>query len=229
MDRIDNRLYPAYLGIMAINDFLYFSMEQMIEMMSQTGNGVAGKVELDDADDEEGDGGGGGEEGPDTKIVADGLIFPILTHEIIKGVKTANARHGLPKEPGMREKVKGAVDLLSNEPMQLRLGPEIIEKIRFALPDDMFDPSNKGLINWFEIQLYQIPAREFLEVIGNAISEDNSKIKKATETFEEIMREAMNLKKEYEDYQSELGKETDSEDEDDLDDFLGSLGISRPK
>ena len=113
--------------------------------------------------------------------------------------------------------------------MQLRLGPEIIEKIRFALPDDMFDPSNKGLINWFEIQLYQIPAREFLEVIGNAISEDNSKIKKATETFEEIMREAMNLKKEYEDYQSELGKETDSEDEDDLDDFLGSLGISRPK
>ena len=60
LDRIDNRLYPAYLGIMAINDFLYFSMEQMIEMMSQTGNGVAGKVELDDADDEEGDGGGGG-------------------------------------------------------------------------------------------------------------------------------------------------------------------------
>ena len=35
LDRIDTRLYPAYLGIMAINDFLYFSMEQMIEMMSE--------------------------------------------------------------------------------------------------------------------------------------------------------------------------------------------------
>ena len=46
LDAIDPSLYRDYLGIMAINDFMYFSMEQMIEMMSQTGQGVAGKVEL---------------------------------------------------------------------------------------------------------------------------------------------------------------------------------------
>ena len=230
LDKIDGRLYPAYLGIMAINDFLYFSMEQMIEQMSATGNGVAGKVELQDADYEDGGDEGGGEEKPDTKIVAEGLIFPILTHEIIKGVKAANARFGLPKDPSMREKVKSQVDILSNEPMQLRIGPEIVEKLRFALPDRMFEESNKGLINWFEIQLYQIPAQEFLEIIGNAISEDDSKKKKATEKFDEIMKEAMELKKEYEDYQQEQGSEGGTDDEgDDLDDFLGSLGISRPK
>jgi len=230
LDRIDPRLFPAYLGIMAINDLMYFSMEQMIEMMSQTGQGVAGKVELDDADDsgEEGQE-EEGEEKPDTKIIADGLIFPILCHEIIKGVKAANARFGLPQEPGMREKVKSQSDLLSNEPMQLRLGPEIVEKLRFALPDQMFETSNKGLINWFEIELYQIPAREFLEIMGNTISEDQSKIQKAKKKFEEIMNKAMSLKKDYEDYQQEKGKEPDSEDDDDLDDFLGSLGISRPK
>lgn len=232
LDRIDRRLYPAYLGIMAINDFLYFSMEQMIEQMSATGNGVAGKVELQDADDSDDEGGDeGGEEKPDTKIVAEGLIFPILTHEIIKGVKAANARFGLPKDPGMREKVKSQVDILSNEPMQLRIGPEVVEKIRFALPDQMFEQSNKGLINWFEIQLYQIPAQEFLELIGNAISDDTSKQKKATEKFDEIMREAMELKREYDNYQQEQGDEggQDDEGDDDLDDFLGSLGISRPK
>lgn len=228
LDKIDGRLYPAYLGIMAINDFLYFSMEQMIEMMSQTGQGVAGKVELQDADEEESEGGEGEEEKPDTKIVAEGLIFPILTHEIIKGIKAANARYGLPKEPSMREKVKSQVDILSNEPMQLRMGPEIVEKIRFALPDEMFEQSNKGLINWFEIQLYQIPAQEFLEIIGNAISEDTSKQKKANEKFDEIMKEAMELKREYENYQEEQGDDS-NDDEDDLDDFLGSLGISRPK
>lgn len=228
LDKIDGRLYPAYLGIMAINDFLYFSMEQMIEMMSQTGQGVAGKVELQDADKEESEGGDGEEEKPDTKIVAEGLIFPILTHEIIKGIKAANARYGLPKEPSMREKVKSQVDILSNEPMQLRMGPEIVEKIRFALPDEMFEQSNKGLINWFEIQLYQIPAQEFLEIIGNAISEDTSKQKKANEKFDEIMKEAMELKREYENYQEEQGDDSNN-DEDDLDDFLGSLGISRPK
>ena len=224
LDRIDRRLYPAYLGIMAINDFLYFSMEQMIEQMSQTGQGVAGKVELDDADEGEG---GEGEEKPDTKIIAEGIIFPILTHEIIKGIKAANARFGLPSEPGMREKVKSQVDILSNEPMQLRIGPEVTEMIRVALPDEMFDPSNKGLINWFEIELYQIPAQEFLEIIGNAISNDEAKNKKATQKFEELMRKAMELKKEYEEYQEEEGDGGDEDDE--LDDFLGSLGISRPK
>ena len=228
LDAIDPSLYRDYLGIMAINDFMYFTMEQMIEMMSQTGQGVAGKVSLDDADDEEEGGEEGGEEQPDTKIVAEGLIFPILCHEIIKGLEEAKGRHGHSKNPDIREKVRGAVDVLSNEPMQLRIGPEIVEKIRFALPDSMFDESNKGLINWFHILLYQVPAQEFLEIIGNAISEDTSKVKKATARFEEIMKEAQDMKGEFEDYKEEEG--IDSEDEDDgLDDFFGSLGISRPK
>ena len=229
LDEIDPSLYRDYLGIMAINDFLYFTMEQMIEMMSQTGQGVAGKVELDDNDEEEGED-EGGEEKPDTVIRAYGAMFPILCHEIIKGVEEAKGRYGLPQDQGMRQKVQGQVDLLSNEPMQLRIGPEIVEKIRFALPDEMFEDENKGLINWFHIQLYQIPAEEFLELIGNAISEDQSKVKKATQRFDEIMKEAQELKREYDDYKEESGSDSDDEDDDDdIDDFLGSLGISRPK
>jgi hypothetical protein len=218
---------------MAINDFLYFSMEQMIEMMSQTGQGVAGKVSLENNDDSEGGEEGGDEEGegeekPDTKIVAVGMIFPILCHEIIKGLEEAKGRHGHSQNKSIRDKVRGAVDVLSNEPMQLRIGPEIVEKFRHALPDEMFDDSNKGLINWFQILLYQIPAQEFLEIIGNAISEDESKVKKATSKFTEIMKEAQNLKSEYEDYKED--NDIEDEDEDDgLDDFFGSLGISRPK
>ena len=233
LDEIDPSLYRDYLGIMAINDFLYFSMEQMIEMMSQTGQGVAGKVELKNNDDE---GEEEGEEKPDTKIVAEGMIFPILCHEIIKGIEEGKGRYGLPKDPSLRQKVQGQVDVLSNEPMQLRIGPEIVEKIRLALPDEMYEESNKGLINWFHTLLYQIPAQEFLEVIGQAISEDESKVKKATARFKEIMREAQQLKSDFEDYQEEessdldnYGGGDDNDDDDGLDDFLGSLGISRPK
>lgn len=227
LDAIDPSLYRDYLGIMAINDFLYFTMDQMIEAMSQTGQGVAGKVELDSNDDDD-EGGEEGEEKPDTVIRAYGAIFPILCHEIIKGVEEAKGRHGLPKDPGMREKVLGQVDLLSNEPMQLRIGPEIVEKIRFALPDEMFSDENKGLINWFHIQLYQLDAEEFLQIIGDAISDDESKNKKATRRFDEIMRESMQLKREFDEYKEEQGSDSEDED-DDLDDFLGSLGISRPK
>jgi hypothetical protein len=227
LDAIDPSLYGDYLGIMAINDFLYFSMEQMIEMMSQTGQGVAGKVELGDADEDEG--GEEGESQPDTKIMATGMIFPILCHEIIKGLEEAKGRHGLPKEPGLRQKVQGQTDILSNEPMQLRIGPEIVEKIRFALPNEMYDQDNKGLINWFHILLYQIPAQEFLEIIGNAISEDSSKVKKATSRFREIMKEAIQMKEEFENYKEEENIDSDEDDDDGLDDFLSGLNITRPK
>jgi hypothetical protein len=228
LDRIDTRLYPAYLGIMAINDFLYFTMEQMIEMMSQTGNGVAGKVELQDNDSDDEDGGEEGEEKPDTKIVADGLIFPILCHEIIKGVEESAGRHGLPQDTELAQKVMGQTDLLSNEPMQLRIGPEIVEKLRMVLPDEMFNDSNKGLINWFKVELYKLDAKEFLNIIGDVISTDESKNKKATRRFEELMKEAMKMKEEYDSYKESKGEEPDSDDvdDDDLKDFLGGLGIS---
>jgi hypothetical protein len=243
LDEINPSLYRDYLGIMAINDFMYFSMEQMIEMMSQSGQGVAGKVKLEDNDDEEGEDGEEGEESSNTRIIADGMIFPILCHEIIKGIEEAKGRYGLPQDPEMAQRVMGQTDLLSNEPMQLRIGPEIVEKIRFALPDEMYSESNKGLINWFHTVLYQIPAEEFLELIGLAISEDESKNRKATSKFKEIMREAQQLKTEYDDYKQSnddeemsdfLGSlgpgDSDDDDEDDgLDDFFSGLGISRPK
>jgi hypothetical protein len=224
LDAINPSLYKDYLGIMAINDFLYFSQEQMIEMMSQTGQGIAGKVELADADED----GEEGESQSDTKIIATGLIFPILCHEITKGLEEAKGRHGLPKEPGLRQKVQQQTDTLSNEPMQLRIGPEIVEKLRFALPNEMYSDANKGLINWFHILLYQIEAKEFLDIIGNAISDDNSKVKMATRKFEEIMREAKKMKQEFDDYKEETPEVGNENDDDDLDDFLRGLGIERP-
>jgi len=79
--------------------------------------------------------------------------------------------------------------------------------------------------------LYQIPAEEFLQIIGNAISEDESKVKIATSKFEEIMKEAKQMKEEFEEYkeEEEIDSDSDDDDEEGLDDFLGSLGISRPK
>jgi hypothetical protein len=225
LDAIDPQLYPAYLSIMAINDFMYFSMEQMIEMMSQTGNGVAGKVKLVNKEPEDEDEGDEGEEEPDTKIVAEGLIFPIVCHEIIKGIEESIARHGLPEDPVMSQQVRAYTDVLSNEPMQLRIGPEIVEKIRFALPDEMFDDENKGLVPWFYTTLYQTPAKEFLDIIGDAISEDQSKVNRATSKFKEIMKQAQKSKSEYDDFKGEEG--SDDED-DDYDQLYRDLGIPRP-
>jgi hypothetical protein len=110
--------------------------------------------------------------------------------------------------------------------MQLRIGPEIVEKIRFALPDEMFDDENKGLTPWFHSILYKTEAKEFLEIIGNAISEDESKVKRATAKFREIMKQAQQSKKEYDEFKGEEG--SDDDDDFGLDDLYRDLGIPRP-
>ena len=210
--QIDPQLPTLYRQIMAAADLMYFTMEQMIEMMSQTGQGVAGKVEVQDADEDE-----GGDEGPDTKIVAGGLIFPILLHEIIKGLEEAPAREQFSDmDPERAANVMGQTDVLSNEPMQLRLGPSVVEMIKYSLPDDMFEPENAGLNPWFKRELYKIPAKEFLDLIGDAISENSSEKNRAKKKFTEIMKTAQAAKKEYDDYNT--GK-----DQEDMDDFLASL------
>ena len=226
LDQIDPNLHPLYKKIMAITDFFYFSLDDYIESMAETGSGVAGKVKITDNDDEGGEG-EEGEEKPDTKIIAQGLMFPILCHEIVKGVKEASGRHGLPKDPIMAQKVMGQTDLLRNEPMQLRIGPEIHEKLRMLLPDAMFDESNKGLTPWFEMVLYQIDANDFLNnIIANVISTDPNKNNRVKNRFEEIMKEAIDLKAEYDDYKKDNNIPPDSDDG--LDDFLSGLGISLP-
>ena len=222
LDEIDPRLYQMYLEIMALNDFMYFTMDDMVDMMSNTGQGVAAMVELDDADGEDGGEEGGGEEAADTVIKAYGLIFPIVCHEILKGIEEAKGRYGLPEDPVTREKVMGQTDTLPMEAWSLRIGPQVVEKIRFALPDEIFDEDNRGLMNWFQMELYKLPAEEFLQIIGNAISDDSGKNSKATDEFKELIKIAKKNKEEYDSFES-------SEDlEDDGLDFLAGLGISRP-
>jgi hypothetical protein len=213
ISEIDPQLATLYRQIRAAADLVYFTMEQMIEMMSQTGSGIAGKVDIQDADEDE----DGGDEGPDTKIVASGLIFPILLHEIIKGLEEAPAREQFADmDPGRAADVMGQTDVLSNEPMQLRLGPAVVELIKYALPDEMFEPENAGLNPWFKRELYKIPAKEFLNLIGDAISENKTEKDRARKKFTEVMKAAQSAKKEYDDYNT--GK-----DQEDMDDFLASL------
>jgi hypothetical protein len=137
-------------------------------------------------------------------------------------LEEAKGRYGLPEDPSTREKVMGQTDTLPMESWSLRIGPQIVEKIRFALPDEIYDEENKGLMNWFQMELYKLPAEEFLTIIGNAISEDTAKIAKATDEFRELIKTAKKNKEDYEDFDS------DEDSEDDGLDFLAGLGISRP-
>ena len=75
------------------------------------------------------------------------------------------------------------------------------------------------------MELYKLPAAEVIKLTGDAISEDKSRVSKATDRFREIMKKANQLKTEYENFEPE---KKDS-GEDGLDDLLAGLGISPSK
>jgi hypothetical protein len=217
LDEIDPRLYALYNKIMSANDLMYFTQEDLIEMMGGNAAGSS-SVESDDEDDEE-----GGEEGEGMDVVvANGLIFPILLHELVKGfASVASREQWRDMDPSMAQDVMGKTDVFSNEPMQFRVGAELVRKLRTLLPDELIlDERSKVYIPFFERILYGIPAERFLkEIMSNVVSEreeDNNKVRR---TFEDILKRAKS------DYQKYKGNDEDEDEEEDDNDILSQLGL----
>jgi len=211
LDEIDPRLYPLYNKIMGANDLMYFTDEDLIEMMGGNAAGSAGKMNPSDDEDEE-EQGGEEEENDNDTYFANGLIFPILLHELFKSFSIIQGREqwrGM--DPDMAMSIIGQTDTLQNEPMNFRVGAELVRKIRTLLPDELtLNPDNKIYIPYFEKILYGTPAKDFLEkIIANIISEipsDNEKVKRR---FEEILSQAKIM------YNKTHNDEEDEDEEDD--------------
>lgn len=227
LDRKSPQLASLYSKLMTMLDISYFTMEDFIEMATQTGQGVAGSVSLQDADDEEEEDGdemgieSDDDDAPDTKIVAQGIIFPILVHEIIKGIEEAPTREQFrDTEPGYAGEVYGQTDTFENEIMQIRIGPEVVDALRNVLPIEAIE--NPKVNPWFKKLLYSKKPKEFLNLMSLVISDDPKDISKAKLEMKEIVRDAMNLLEQYEEYKQ--SKNIESGD-DDISGFLDSLGI----
>jgi hypothetical protein len=221
LDAIDPRLYPLYNKIMGANDLMYFTDEDLIEMLGGNAAGAAGKMEPNDDDDDDDE--QGGEEEENDTYYANGVIFPILLHELFKSFSMIQSRaQWKDMDPTMAGAVIGQTDTMQNEPMNFRVGAELVRKMRTLLPEELLlDPDGKKYIPFFEQALYSVPAEDFLKnIIANVISDDKSDNQKAQKRFEELLSKA---KSEYKKY-----KETSDEDfdeDDDEDDLLSQLGL----
>ena len=109
LNDIDPNLYNYYLKLMAINDYFYFTMDNLVQTMSSTGIGIEGKQNIssvkvnapngidDDEDNDDENNVNQETSQNDTykfKITAQGLLFPILCHEIIKGIEETLGKFG---------------------------------------------------------------------------------------------------------------------------------------
>ena len=219
LDRLDPRLLNLYGVLMSVNDLLYWVLpDQAMDMMMNQG-GVAGKEEVDI------------ETEPPT-VKARGVFFPVLVHELIKGTMEILGTQGLPDDPKQAEMVMASTDTLANEIWDLRLGPVLWEKFIESYPEKLFDEDKRWIQNYLFARFSALTAEEFFK-LAKAILRGDAK---ATQILDRMVTEIVDHLKEThddEDYGSEesdsdvASPDDDDDDLGDLDDFLGSLGISR--
>ena len=164
LNEIDPDLIGLYSIVMSVNDLLYWVMPDMEGMIGGGGaeQAMAGKEELNLETD------------PPT-VKATGLMFPILVHELYKGVMEYVSAHGLPSDPDMAQEVIGDEDTLPAEIWDLRLGPVIWEKFLEVYPDDFFDVGEqKRIKNYFYYKFVSLEAEEFLSLAKEILSGSQS-------------------------------------------------------
>lgn len=149
LNRLDPQLPPLYAKMMSTDDLSYWSIpDSAIALLSGSGmDARSGSVQLIFPEK--------GSNLPIT-VFAEAISYPILMHELGKGVLEALALAGLPHDRQIRQRVLAEADKLENESWDLRLGPAIWDKFAKLLRDDELGVRNKLLS-----ELFKLPAPEF--------------------------------------------------------------------
>lgn len=209
IEKVNPRLMNLYGLSMAILDYLYWMYpEDMVMSMSASGQGQAGQEEVDLSTD------------PPT-VKAKGSSFPILVHELLKGVYDILGSHGLPDDPRQAEMIVGSEDTLPAEVWDLRLGPIFWEKFLESFPDELFEDDKKMIQNYLISRFSMLTAQEFLDLAKKILSGSPSGKKYIQEMVDEIVADLRE-----DEYNASMGDD-DSDDDDGMDDLLGGLGITR--
>jgi hypothetical protein len=101
-------------------------------------------------------------------IKAKALCFPMLVHEIIKGLYEIIGTEGFGTDKEKNKATVNAVDKLSNEPEDLRYGKFIFDAILSLYVESKINDSRVREL--FVKALYKIPDFEFFPFIENAIN-----------------------------------------------------------
>lgn len=208
LDRLDPQLLNLYGVLMSIADLMYWIVpDQMTQMMAGAGEGVQGSEEVDETTD------------PPT-IIAKGLFFPVLIHELIKGVYEVLGTQGLPDDPKAAEMVMGSQDTLPYEIWDLRLGPVIWERFTAAYPENLYEDDMREIQNYLFSRFSALSTDEFFEVAREIIGDSEKGQKIVQRMVDEIIEELRQY-----DLEDALGGSDDDEGDDEFRDFLGGLGI----
>ena len=201
---INPQLMNLYAVTQALMEHAYWIFPDM-EGMAGSGGGQMGQSEFDDQTD------------PPT-VKARAVTFPLLVHELVKGVYEVFGTHGLPDDPRQAEMVLGAEDSLPSEIWDSRLGPVFWEKFVNAYPMELFDEDKKHIQHYLFMRFSSLSAEEFMRVAKLILSDDLKGQQYIQGMVDNIVKELKD-----QEYRDAMGDEDEDEGYDDVD--LSDLGL----
>ena len=166
-----------YANLMAANDANYFLIDDNTIQREGESGIHAGNVRIDLSNPEK------------PKVIAQGMVFPILLHELSKGVVELMSLWGLPKDAETRRYVLDKTDNLSSETNDIRLGTKIWERFVSQIPFD-----NQEVISLTWNMLQELPDTEYNQIIEGLVqnsTDAEQKVKRlADEALEELRKES---------------------------------------
>jgi hypothetical protein len=200
LNNMDPSLLNLYGVSQALMEHAYWIFPDM-EGMAGGGGGQMGQSEVDEETD------------PPT-VRAKAVTFPLLVHELVKGVYEIFGTHGLPDDPKQQEMILNAEDTLPSEIWDSRLGPIFWEKFMATYPMELFDEDKKHIQHYLFMRFSALDAKEFFRIAQLILNDDP----KGKQFIQRLVDGIVN------DLKRQAYKEAlPDEDDDDID--LSELGI----
>ena len=178
LDDINQGLIDKYKEILELAFGIYDNEDaiaMLLAMIAQNQNSAGGssKAEYDEENDQ-------------FVVKARAICFPILLHEIVKGIYEIVGTEGFGADKEKNKQIVNAIDTLDNEPRDLQYGKFIYDALSdLYIDSNIDDPRVREL---FFTEVYKLPEGDFVEFIENAINDTLSSSQRswALKTMEEI-------------------------------------------
>jgi hypothetical protein len=192
-------LSQQYGNIMAANDASYWMMsDETIKQQGQSGiHAGNSRIKISPT-------------GGPPKIVAQGMTYPILLHELGKAIPELVALWSLPEDRAVKQYVLDKTDNLEAETNDIRLGPVLWDKFVRQIPVD-----NQEVISLTWHMLQELSDHEFNSIVEGLLRDSTNAQQKIQRLAEEALAE---LREEASD--DEFGGYEDSPEQDDDGDVL---------
>jgi hypothetical protein len=192
--KLNPKLPNRYAKMMAAADYMYYVIPNM-------DNGVTGgivRVEFPS------------KKNPKARIHAQAMVFPVLIHELVKGVMELLSAHGLPKNKNVAKYVINKADFLAAEPWDMRLGPAIWGKFTENIDVDDF-----GLKHHVYSELAKLPAKEFHGQMREIMAGTKMGKKIVKKIMDEVKQDIQ-----LDEYNEAMGYDKDDDEDTYIDKFL---------